>query len=65
MTREEHLKAIYIIGSRKLGKNTVLVMLCSGPSCGGAETLARCTVADVLAGANAHIDEMADLGAYT
>ena len=63
MTREEHLKAIHIVGSKKVGKRTVLVMLCSGPECGGAEMFARCTAGDVSAEANGHVDKMADLGA--
>ena len=58
MTREEHLKAIYIAGSRNLGKRTVLVMVCSGPECGGAEMFARLNAYDVGAEANAHIDKM-------
>jgi hypothetical protein len=63
MTREEHLKAIYIVGSKKRGKVHGLLMLCSGPECGGAEMFARPTAADVSAEANAHVDKMADLGA--
>jgi hypothetical protein len=63
MTRDQHLKAIYITGTRKLGKNTVLVMLCSGPDCGGAEMLARINAYDVTTEANTHIDKMADLHA--
>lgn len=63
MLRQQHLKAIYIVGSRKLGKGSVLVMLCGGPDCAGAEMLARPTVAAVLAEANTHIDKMDDLSA--
>ncbi len=62
VTREEHLKAIYVVGSRKVGKRTMLVMMCSGPECGGAEILAHYTAADVGTEANAHIDKMAELG---
>lgn len=62
MTREEHLRAIYIVGSKKVGKGNVLVMLCSGPECGGAEMFARCTAGDVAAEGGAHVDKMADLG---
>jgi hypothetical protein len=65
MTREEHLKAIYITSTRKVGKNTLLVMLCSGPDCGGSEMLAHFTVGGVLAEATAHIDKMDRLAAST
>lgn len=58
MTREQHLRAIYIVGSAKRGKVDGLVMLCSGPDCGGAEMFARHTAADVGAEANAHVDKM-------
>lgn len=58
MTREEHLKAIYIVGSVKRGKVNGLLMLCSGPECGGAEIFARRNAADVGAEANAHIDKV-------
>lgn len=61
MTRDEHLKAIYIASSRKIGKSTVLVMLCSGPECGGAEMFARPDAFDVGVQANTHIDRMAEL----
>ena len=61
MTREDHLKAIYIVGSAKRGKAIGVLMLCSGPDCGGAEMFARPTAADVGAKANAHIDEMDSL----
>jgi hypothetical protein len=64
VTREEHLKAIYIVGSQKLGKHTVLVMLCPGTECGGAQMFAHYNVGAVLAEANAHVDKMAELGAY-
>lgn len=63
MTREKHLKAIHIAGFRKVGNRTVLVMLCGGPECGGAEILARYTAWDVATEADAHIDKMANLGA--
>jgi hypothetical protein len=63
MTREEHLRAIYVTGTRVVGKRSVLVMLCAGPDCGGAAMLAKPIVADVLAEANAHIDKMAALTA--
>lgn len=57
MTREEHRRAIYIVSSAKRGKFTGLLMLCSGPDCGGAEMFApRLTVAAVVAAADAHID---------
>lgn len=62
MTREEHLRAIHITGSRKVGNSIVLVMLCSGPECAGAEMLARPTVGDVATEANAHIDKMDSFG---
>lgn len=61
VTREQHLKAIWVTGSRKIGNRAVLVMLCSGPACGGAEILAQHTAADVGAEANAHIDKMNSL----
>ncbi len=63
MTRDAHLQAIHIVGGRKTGKATILVMLCSGPNCAGAEILARATAGDVTTEANAHIDKMAELGA--
>lgn len=63
MTREEHLKAIWVVNSRKVGNHMLLVMLCSGPDCGGAEILARRTAADIAAEANAHIDKMEQLSA--
>lgn len=62
MTQEQHLRAIWIVGSRKIGNRTVLVMLCSGPDCGGAEVLAQPNAADVAAEAHAHVDKMAALG---
>lgn len=58
MTREEHLKKIMIVGTRKLGKSTALVMLCSGPECGGAEMLSRCSVGDAVTAAGVHIATM-------
>lgn len=58
MTRDEHLKSIYIVGSAKRGKVDVLLMLCSGPECGGAEMFARRTAADIVAESNAHIDKV-------
>ncbi len=61
MTREEHLRAVHIVGSRTIGKGSALVLLCSGPECAGAEMLARPTAGDVYAEACAHIDKMADL----
>lgn len=61
MTREEHLKAIRIVGSAKRGKTIGLIMLCSGPECGGAEMFARSTAADVGVEANAHIDKIEEL----
>lgn len=63
MTREQHRAKIYVVGSRRVASRTVLVMLCSGPDCGGAEILSRLTVDDVLAQADAHIDGMAALTA--
>lgn len=62
MTREEHLKAIYITGSRRVGSRTMLVLLCSGPDCGGAEMLARPNAAAVEVEANAHIDKVDEGG---
>lgn len=57
MTREEHLRAIYLAGSAKRGNRNGLLMLCSGPDCGGAEMFTPGpTVADVMAAADAHID---------
>lgn len=61
MTREEHLKAIYIAGAAKRGKTMGLLMLCSGPECGGAEMFARPDAFDVGVQSNAHIDRMAEL----
>jgi len=63
MTREEHLRVIYVTGTRVVGKHSVLVMLCAGPDCGGAQMLTRPNAADVLTEANAHIDRMAALSA--
>lgn len=58
MTREEHLKAIYIVSSQKRGKATGLLMLCSGPDCARAEVFAvRRTAGAVAEAANRHIDE--------
>lgn len=65
MTREEHLKAIKLVGTRVVGKRTMLVMLCSGPDCGGAEMLAHYTAYAVGAEADAHIDKMTDLMSTT
>jgi hypothetical protein len=57
VTRDEHRQAIYVTASVKRGKRTGLVMLCSGPECGGAEMFApSLRVGDVLAAADAHID---------
>lgn len=61
MTREQHREKVYVTGSRRVGNRTVLVMLCAGPDCGGAEILSRLTVGDVLAETDAHIDRMAAL----
>jgi hypothetical protein len=59
MNREEHRRAIYVVGSARRNKRTGLLMLCSGPECGGAELFARgLTVADVVATANTHIDDV-------
>lgn len=59
MTRDEHLKAVYVVGSATRGKTTGLLMLCSGPECGGAEMFATgLTAFDVAAAANAHIGEV-------
>ncbi len=65
MTREEHLARIYIVGARTVGKTPgVLVLLCGGTDCAGAELLVRHpTVAAIVAEADAHIDKMAALGA--
>jgi uncharacterized protein (DUF983 family) len=61
VTRDEHLAAILIVSSAKRGKRHGLLMLCSGPDCGGAEMFARgLKVPDVLAAANAHIDDTED-----
>ncbi len=63
MTRDEHLKKIYVTGSRTVNKAAVLMMLCSGPDCAGAQMLtAGLTAADVAAEASAHVDKMAELG---
>lgn len=37
MTRDEHLRVIYIVNSVTRGKRQGLLMLCGGPECGGAE----------------------------
>lgn len=59
MTREEHLRAIYIIGSQKRGNRTGLLMLCSGPECGGAQMFAAgLTAAAVATAADTHTDEI-------
>jgi hypothetical protein len=57
VTREEHMRSIYIVGSAKRGKREGLLMLCSGPECGGAEMFAERNAGAVAAAANAHIDE--------
>lgn len=61
MTREQHLKAIMVVGWEKRGKVMVLRMLCSGPDCGGAEILSRMNAADIGAEAAEHIDKMEKL----
>lgn len=59
MTREEHLKAVYVMGTAKRGKRDGLLLLCSGAECGGAEVFVPgLTVGAVLVAANAHVDEM-------
>jgi hypothetical protein len=59
VTREEHLRAIYIVGSAKRGKRNGLRMLCSGPDCGGAEMFAiGLTAASVVTAVDAHIEEI-------
>lgn len=59
MTRDQHLRAIYITGSVKRGKRDGLLMLCSGPECGGAEMFAPGrTAADVVSAADGHIDDV-------
>lgn len=63
MTREEHLRAIYVIASQRRGKRAGLLMLCSGPDCAGAEVFALShTVGAVLEAAARHIDEMGEGG---
>jgi hypothetical protein len=58
VTREEHRKAIYMVGAQKRGNRNGLLMLCSGPECGGAEMFIRgITVDAVIAAADAHIDD--------
>ena len=58
MTREEHLRAITVVGSSKRFKRIGLLMLCSGPDCGGADMFAMgLSVAAVVTAANAHIDQ--------
>lgn len=58
MTRDEHLRAIRVVGSVKRGKRFGLLMLCSGPECGGAEVFAGgLSAADVATAAERHIDE--------
>ncbi len=61
MPREQHLKAIHVIGFKKIGKSTVLMMMCADPKCAGVEVLARLTVGEIWAEANAHIDKMESL----
>lgn len=59
MTREQHLKAIFIVGTKKVGNTLGLTMMCSGPDCDGAQMFARRNAADVAAEANAHVDKAA------
>ncbi len=61
MTREEHLKAVKVVGSRQVGARIMVVMLCSGPECGGAELLAHHDAHDIGVEASAHVDKMASL----
>lgn len=62
MTREEHLRAIYLVGTVRRGKRLGLLMLCSGPECGGAEVFAGgLSAADVATAAERHIDETEEL----
>lgn len=57
MTREEHRRAVYIVGSATRNKRPGLLLLCSGPECGGAEVFVPgLTAAAVAAATDAHID---------
>jgi hypothetical protein len=58
VTRDEHMRAIYIVCGQQRGKTRGLLMLCSGPDCAGAEVFAPGRkAADVVTAANRHIDE--------
>lgn len=58
MTREEHLRAITIVGNTRRYKRIGVLMLCSGPDCGGAEMFADSpNAAAVATAANTHIDQ--------
>lgn len=58
MTRDEHMRAIRIVGSAKRGKRLGLLMLCCGPECAGAEMFATgLAAADVVTAADAHIQQ--------
>ncbi len=64
MTRETHLRRIYIIGAEQRGRTAGLKMACSGTQCGGPTLFAAgINVAAVLAAADEHIAEMTRLGA--
>lgn len=57
MTRDEHMRAIRVVGTSKREKRIGLVLLCSGPECGGAEVwVPGLSAADVAAGAAQHLD---------
>jgi hypothetical protein len=64
VTRDEHLKAVYVVGTAMRGKTAGLLMLCSGPECGGAEMFAAgLTADDVAAAADAHMGQANDVRA--
>jgi hypothetical protein len=58
VTREEHFRAITIVGTEKRYKRHGLLLLCSGPDCAGAGMFADgLSVGAVVTAADAHIDE--------
>jgi hypothetical protein len=61
VTREEHLRAIKIIASKRRGKRIGLLALCSGPDCDGAEVwIAGISIGDAVDAGDKHIAEVSE-----
>lgn len=65
MTPEEHLRHVRIVGTRQVGRQAVLTLMCSGPDCGAATMFSKMTAGDVHAGAIEHVQQMAELATDT